>query len=90
MKDLRFQGEEIASVEIGGDGGRGQSMAIYRTAKGQIVGYVDSWTQWQGEKSHYEATILADVQDGIALFGLSKDAKELLGSAGLEAIETID
>jgi EXLDI family protein len=90
MKDLRFEGEEIASAEIDGGTGRGQSIAIYRTAKGQIVGYVETWSRWQDEDSLYAAEVLSDAQDGITLFGLSKEAKELLKAAGLEAVETID
>ncbi|GIV77447.1 MAG: hypothetical protein KatS3mg050_1841 [Litorilinea sp.] len=50
-----FQGEELARLSwwTGNDDSRGMKQTLYRTKDGRLVVYVEDWSRWAGEASHY-------------------------------------
>ena len=54
-RPVEFVGEELASTfrYTGDDDTRGVTETLYRTEDGRLVVYVEDWSRWQGEPSHY-------------------------------------
>jgi len=52
---VEFEAEELADVTVydGDDDTRGVTWTLYRTTDDRLVVYVEDWTKWQGETSHF-------------------------------------
>jgi hypothetical protein len=55
LTPVEFEAEELANVTAyhGDNDTRGVTETLYRTADDRLVVYVEDWTKWQGEPSHF-------------------------------------
>ena len=61
LKPVRFVGEQLASLTEFGRSDqtgaltdtRGVTRTLYKTDDGRYVVYIEDWSKWQGEPSHY-------------------------------------
>jgi hypothetical protein len=97
--DLRFTGEQIASVcsnannasgSYSGQTGRWAEYFLYRTASGRYVCQIIQHTQWQGDKDQCIAGVCGDDAQVIEFFGHDWLAKELYKKAGIDAAITVE
>ena len=97
--DLRFVGEKIVSVgnspdtarsDYSGSTGRSMDLVLYRTKAGKYVAQRIGYSQWQGERTRYEAAVCSSPAEVAAFFGYGRLAKELYSEAGLDIAEQVD
>lgn len=94
-RDVRFSGEEIASVSSrdpvsGPRNTRWTELTLYRTASGRLVCSEVGRTQWQGEHDRHRVYIADDGADLVGELGTGWLAKELYDEAGIECIEDVE
>ncbi len=95
LREISFIGRVLASKKVfeePGQDSRGATRTIYATAKGKFLLYVEEWTRWQNETSHYWYKVygsLEDLQkdtdeyaDADSYASLIQEAKKEMGEAG--------
>lgn len=89
-RDLRFNGEQLATVQSEWTHGRRLTLALYRTDSGRYVCERIGSTQWQGEHDRHESAVCDTVQGVSEFFGFGHLSKLLYDAAGIDASEPID
>lgn len=98
-RPLRFKGWRIgrtknswdtAHPDYSGSTGRCQELRLYRTVSGKYVCQRIGYSQWQGERTRYEAEVCADLEAVMAFFGHGRLAKDLYEAADLDTAEEVD
>lgn len=91
--DLRFEGEEIATVpsfEGKPEKGANRKLTLYRTKAGKLVCAETDRSSSAFNHPRYAAFIASDDTDMVAQLGYGFLAKDLYASAGIDCAETID
>ena len=95
LEKIKFEGQELATHrnlygQASSQDDRGTDYPLYKTKKGKLLLYVESWSRWQNEASNYHNYIfnkIEDLESGIPTdygdmevpSGLITKAKEALG-----------
>jgi len=97
--DLKFTGEQIASVssspdtarsDYSGSTGRWTELRLYRTKGGKFICESIGRTQWQGEHDRHAAAVCETAEAVCEFFGSSWLAKEMYEAADLDCAERVD
>lgn len=91
--DIRFNGEEIASVSSKSaynDGGRWTVLKLWKTKGGKFICQSIGRTQWQGETDRFSAAIADDEAGVIDFFKHGRLAKELYSEANIDDVQSVD
>ena len=55
LRPVEFEAEELANVTRydGDNDTRGTTWTLYQAPDDRLIVYIEDWTKWQGETSHY-------------------------------------
>jgi hypothetical protein len=98
-RDLRFQGDLIASARNwddramgaawSGQTGSWEQFYLYETTAGKYVCHAVHYTRWQGETDRYSGQVCTTADEVFEFFGSGTLAKEICEEAGLDVVEEV-
>lgn len=98
--NIRFSGEEIASVESSGNSaistyfsgqeGRWTELVLYKTKGGKFICHQIGHTNWAGERTRYSGKVCETIEEVKEFFGHRWLAKDLYYEAKIEHITDVE